>query len=385
LTPGVNHPLAPERTVVITDLAELRSYETEWRELAERRGNAFLTPEWFWSWMDSYRESVEPAVAATHRADGSLLGLMPLVVATTGRPRTLRFAGAAFADHLHPVCLPEDEARVASAAAAALTTTTGRWTLAVLDNIDTDSRWCQAFVSAPAVVGVSAYRDSVLPAIEFGPGGWDAYLTASSRNFREQARRLPRRLERVHRVSYRRTADESELDRDMRTFFALHDERWSARGGSSLKGARARIFLHHFARSALGRGWLRLWFLELDDVAVAAWYGWRVGDTYGYYQAGFDPKWSHMKVGFVLMVHTVHSAIDEGAGRYDMLLGDEAYKSRFGNTVRPVHTVTLSNSQPARIAAAAEAMLWRASRKSVPGLGSFPPALKRLLPTARRP
>ena len=369
---------------VITDPAALRSYESEWRELAERRDNAFITPEWFWAWLDSYGEATEPAVLAARRVDGSLLGLMPLVAATTRRPRTLRFAGAAHADHLHPVCLQEDEETVASAAAAALSEVGGRWTVAVLDNVDSGARWWRALARAPSVVGVVAHRDTVLPVIDLGADGWEGYLAKRGRNFREQAVRYPRRLERRYRVSYRRTTDESELDRDMATFFRLHDARWDARGGSSLAGERARSFQLDFARSALRRGWLRLWFLELDGTAVAAWYGWRLGDKYAYYQAGFDPAWEHLSVGFVLLVHTVRSAIEEGASQYDMLLGDESYKARFTNTKEPVRTVTLSRSRSAHLATAAEACIWKSSRRLPAGLRSLPPGIGALLPTARR-
>jgi CelD/BcsL family acetyltransferase involved in cellulose biosynthesis len=369
---------------VMTDRPALRSLEPEWRELAERRDNAFITPEWFWASLDSYGESTEPAVLAARRADGSLLGLMPLVVETTGRLRTLRFAGAAYADHLHPVCLQEDEDMVASAAASAISEVGPRWTIAVLDNVDAGARWWRVVARAPLVMGVVVYRDTLLPIIELGTDGWEGYLASRGRNFREQARRYPRRVEREHRVSYRRTVDESELDRDMAIFFRLHDARWDTRGGSSLSGQRARSFHLDFARSALRRGWLRLWFLEVDGAAVAAWYGWRLGGRYAYYQAGFDPAWKHLSVGFVLMVHTVRSAIEEGASQYDMLLGEESYKARFSNSSEPIRTVTLSRSRYAHFLTAAEACMWKGSRRLPPGLRSLPPAIGALLPTARR-
>ena len=64
-------------------------------------------------------------------------------------------------------------------------------------------------------------------------------------------------------------------------------------------------------------------------MAVAGWYGWRVGDRFSYYQAGFDPAWSRYSVGFLLLAETVREAIAEGAAEYDLLLGDEAFKARF--------------------------------------------------------
>ncbi len=372
-----------QRTMVLADPGELRSVEAEWRMLAERRGNAFLTPEWFWSWLEHYGESAEPVVSATMRPDGTLQGVIPFVLARAGRPRTVRFAGASLADHLHPVCLPEDEEPVAAAAFSALAAIGARWRLAVLDNVDVGARWYEALGRPPFVAQV-AFRESSLPAIELSSEGWDGYLASRSRNFRDQARRYPRRLEREHQVSYRMTSNESELGRDMETLFALHDARWTSRGGSTLTSSRARAFHLDFARAALARGWLRLWLLEVDGAAVAAWHGWRVGDTYAYYQAGFDPAWERLSVGFVLLVHTVRSAIEEGASRYDMLLGDERYKGRFANTERSICTVMLSRSQPARLLVGAEAQAWRASRSLPEGLRGSASTIAAMLPGGRR-
>jgi CelD/BcsL family acetyltransferase involved in cellulose biosynthesis len=367
-------------TEVITDRTALRGCEPEWRELAERRGNAFITPEWFWSWLASYGEEARPAVIVVRRQDGTLVGLLPFVVASRGRPRTLRFAGASHADHLHPVCLQADEEVVATAAAAAMSELDRNWTVAALGHVDADARWWRALAREPLFVGVAASRDSVLPVIDLGRDGWEGYLATRGRNFREQARRYPRRLGRGHEVSYRRTADDSELDRDMATFFRLHDARWHGRGASGLTGERVRNFQLGFARSALSQGWLRLWFVELDGDPVAAWYGWRVGNRYAYYQAGFAPEWAHLSVGFVLMVHTVRSAIEEGAAQYDMLLGEESYKARFTSAGDPVRTVSLSRSRSAQLLIAADACMWKHSRRLPPRLRSLPRAI-----AARRP
>jgi CelD/BcsL family acetyltransferase involved in cellulose biosynthesis len=374
---------APPRAEVISDRSALRGLEAEWRELAELRENAFVTPEWFWAALGAYGDEVEPAVIAARRTDGSLAGLLPLVLANSGRLPALRFAGAAHADHLHPVCAAQDEECVASAAGAALAGIDG-WALVVLDNVNADAHWWRALGRGRGVVGVIGHRDKVLPAVDFGAADWDGYLAARGRNFREQARRYPRRLERHHGVNYRQTTDESELERDMETFFSLHDARWRDRGGSSLIGERARRFQRDFALAALKAGWLRLWFLEIDGAPAAAWYGWRIGSRYAYYQAGFDPSFARLGVGFVLMVHTVRAALEEGVTHYDMLLGDEPYKSRFTNTNEHVRTVTASRSRAGYLMSAMEAYMWRGSRMLPQRIRRLPGGLGDRLPSARR-
>ncbi|HEX5224269.1 MAG TPA: GNAT family N-acetyltransferase [Solirubrobacteraceae bacterium] len=321
-------------------------------------------------------------VVSARQEDGSLLGLLPLALSSSGRLPTLRFAGATHADYLHPVCRRGDDERVASAAGRALVGIDD-WSLVVLDNVTAGAGWWQTLGRDAGAVGLAGYRDSVLPAIEFAGADWNEYLAGRGRSFREQARRYPRRLERHHRVSYRRTTEESELERDMTTFFSLHDARWGTRGGSSLAGERARRFHLDFALSALRQGWLRLWFLEVDGAPAAAWYGWRIGSRYAYYQAGFDPRFSSLAVGFVLMVHTVRAALEEAASTYDMLLGDEPYKARFCNDSRDVRTVTLSRSRAGYLATAVEASLWKGSRLLPPRMRHLPRGIGQRLPSAR--
>ena len=128
-----------------------------------------------------------------------------------------------------------------------------------------------------------------------------------------------------------------------------------------------RAFHRDFAAAALERGWLRLWLVEVEGRAVAAWYGWRLGPVYSYYQAGFDPDWGDASVGLVLLAHTVRAAIEEGAGEYDLLLGDEPYKARFADSEREVETLVLTPAlHPRRLAMAAEAGVRRGAARLSP-------------------
>jgi CelD/BcsL family acetyltransferase involved in cellulose biosynthesis len=172
---------------------------------------------------------------------------------------------------------------------------------------------------------------------------WEDYLAGRSRNFRSQLGRKRRALEREGTVEFRLAGAAGDgLDRDLDEFLRLHEARWSLRGGSESITDRSQRFHRLFAHAADAHGWLRIWLLELDGRAIAAWYGWRIGTKYAYYLAGFDPAWSRYSVGQLLLAHTIESAFEEGAQEYDLLLGDEAYKARYAQTARPVRTVALT-------------------------------------------
>jgi CelD/BcsL family acetyltransferase involved in cellulose biosynthesis len=352
-----------------------------WRELALTTGNAFLLPEWFAAWRRVYGDDAgEPAIAADTGPDGSLRGLMPFV--RTGR--RLRFAGASLGDRFGPVAGTADEERVAAAAAGALE----KRDYLVLDHVDRGASWPGAIEAEAGLRRVTG-RSDVLPSIALDGLDWEGFLAGRSRNFRSQIRSKERRLARDHELTYRRTERSEDLDRDLDAFFALHDARWTDRGGSSISTERARLFHREFAAALLELGWLRLWFLELDGEAVAVWYGWNVGGRYAYYLAGLEPDRQQLSVGFVLLAHTVREAIAEGAREYDLLRGSEAYKDRFATERREVETVVLAPARSRALTAARmEAMAWRRSRSLPEGLRTAGSGLYRragrLMPTARR-
>lgn len=380
----------PENVELITELSALRAIADPWRDLAESRGNAFVTPEWFFAWFNHYGEGHQPMVPVVWHEDGSLAGLMPLVLSLSNRPRTLRFAGANLGDRFHPVAAEGDEERVARAAAAALDRERRRWSTLVLENVDVAASWPQCLAEAsPAPLAVIDLPPAVLPFISFSGMTWEEFQQTRSKNLRSQRGRKRRKLEREHDIHIRRSEGPDEVRGDMVTLFRLHDLRREPLGGSSLASETARAFHRDFATAALKRGWLRLWFLEANGEPVAANYDWRLKGTYSYYQAGFDPAWSRYSVGSVLEDHRLRAAIDEGAEEFEFLAGDEAFKLRQATGVRRVHTLMAVRAlHPARLLATAEARLRRAARALPPNVRSrvrnLSGALLERSPTARR-
>jgi CelD/BcsL family acetyltransferase involved in cellulose biosynthesis len=350
----------------VADLASLGPLETEWRALAVRRGNGFLTPDWFGAWVEHYGEEQVPFVPLLRGPEGELRGLLPLALPRSGHPRVCRIAGANLGDRFHPVSEPGDEAEVAAAAGEALAEAPEPWSVLSLDHVQVDEPWVEALAEATGRrLSTRSRIAAPLPLIDISAHeSWDAYLGTRSSNFRQQVRRFARRAAREVDLRIRRTETTEELDADMGLFFDLHDKRFTERGGSSLTAERARSFHLDFAAAALEQGWLRLWFLELDGSPAAAWYGWRLGERYSYYNSGFDPAFASLSPGLVLISAVIESAFDEGAAEFDFLLGEESYKYRFAEREPTVSDVTLARSlpHPASVVTAAEYGARRAGR-----------------------
>jgi CelD/BcsL family acetyltransferase involved in cellulose biosynthesis len=376
----------PMRAQIASTDDALAAIEDGWRRLAEAQGNAFVGPDWFHAWLRHYGLAAQPAVVAVHGPGDVLIGVLPLASTRhLGRP-VLRFAGASLGDCFHPVAIPGHEADVARVAGEAIATSSEMPPAMLLENAQGSDSWIDGLASARPGMLKARYRTAPLPYIRLPSEGWEHYLAAKSRNFRNQVGRKRRMLERGHVLRFRRTQTQAELGEDLETFFDLHEARWQSRGGSEALTADSRDFHRDFARVALSRGWLRLWFLELDEETVAAWYGWRVGPRYSYYQGGFSPRRARESVGFVLLAHTIRSAFEEGAEQYDLLLGGENYKARFATDTREVQTIALGpRTDPVAMRLRAEAALWHAGRRLSPSLrASAASAYRRIAMVGKR-
>lgn len=307
-----------------------------WRALAELRSNPFSTPEWYFAWLESHPEE-EPFLIVWPGGGGELRGVLPLTRTKLGPLSQIGFAGVERSDWLTLACAPEDEEAMAAGAGELLRRLRAEWHLLFLQRLDAGPsgagrpRWLDALASH-----ARRRRGDVLPFIAFDEGGFPGYLAGRSRNFRSQLGRRRRKLERECGMSFRMTARETELGPDMEAFFAMHDERWRGRGGSQALSADAKDHHRRFAAAALKRGWLRLWIAEADGEPGAAWYGWRIGDRYCYSLSGLRHAYESYGLGTVLLAHTIEQAAEEGAGIYDLMWGDEAYKARFETDRRNV-------------------------------------------------
>jgi CelD/BcsL family acetyltransferase involved in cellulose biosynthesis len=316
----------------VRDLSDLE--EVEWDQLAQRCGNVFATREWISTWWEVFAGRGSLMFFACRGVDGRLVALLPMYVCPDGQKRELRFLGQQEADRLGPVCAPGDRLAAADAMRRALHESRACFDVFVGDDLPEQDGW-------GAAIGARRVGRTSSPVLHADGRVWNAFLATRSANFRQQVRRRERRLARGYGLRYRLTEDAARLDADLDVLLHLHEGRWG-RASRSFAGSR-ETFHRAFAAKALERGWLRLWIAELDGRAAAAWYGFRYGGAEWYYQAGRDRRYDELSIGFVLLAHTIRTALDDGVEEYRLLRGDEAYKMRFADGDAPLETVRLAS------------------------------------------
>jgi len=356
---AVRPPASPDvdaelRTEAVDDLDALRD---DWTALAERADSAFATWEWATTWWRHYGAGHVPMLHACRDGEDRLIGILPLCRGSLRGLRTVRFIGHGVSDQLGPVCAPADRPAVARALRRVLDASPG-WDAFLAERMAARDGW-------GALLAGYRVRREPSPTLSLRGRTWDEFLAARSQNFRQQVRRRERKLERERGLRFRLATDPDRLDDDMTTLFALHAARWGDLSRSFL-GTRGE-FHREFAARALERGWLRLWFAELDGAPAAAWYGLRFARDDYFCQSGRDPREEASSVGFVLLSHTIRDAFAAGQDTYRLLRGGETYKDRFADGDAPVDTLVTPHgvAGSAAVAAVLAATRWRPGRRIV--------------------
>lgn len=326
---------------VVEQSDEFAAMREEWNELLSSSTSdcLFLRWEWLYTWWRHFGHD-KRLLIITVRSGSRLIAIAPLTV--TG-PRLdpfpfplVEFAGAGSigSDYLDFIIRRSYEAQAVGALVGFLAakgvsvrlsrvkeeSTPG----AVLTRELADERW--ECLKVPT---------DVCPFIDLSGRSWDSYLGSLGPRHRYNFRRRLRNLQKRYEVRFE-YADSEENRRDaLRHLVNLHVMRWKQRGGSNaFSHPGVWIFHEELSRLALERGWLRLFVLKLNGEPAAAFYGFRYGGTFHFYQSGFDPRFRQHSVGLVTLGLTIQKAIEEGADEYDLLHGNESYKFLWANNVR---------------------------------------------------
>ena len=124
-------------------------------------------------------------------------------------------------------------------------------------------------------------------------------------------------------------------------------------GPAPAYSGRDASFHRAFAQAAFRRGWLRLWFLELDGIPVAAWHGYRFAGSSRTTAGRLEPGVAEGSVGTILLSHTIRAAAEDGMDEYRLLRGDETYKSRWATSDHGLVSLVAGNGRAGAMAAIA--------------------------------
>jgi CelD/BcsL family acetyltransferase involved in cellulose biosynthesis len=317
------------RTEVVTEVAGLASMRAEWDTLAVAAGRPYSAPGWALPWWSSVRPPGAELRAVTVWDSAVLVGLAPWYVT---RDRfgiaTWRLLADVTSSFVEPLAAPGRRVAVAAALACALRDADPDVDVLSMSAVPQADGWATLLRREwagwrPTLAPVSTTR---APYVDVPDGGYDAWLSGRSRNFRQQVRARQREFARAG-GTFRRAVTPDQTATAVDDFVRLHLDRWQQRGGSSALSPAVVAMVHEVARS-LDATRLHLWTAEVGGTAVGTAVLVAAGDEVHYWLGGFDEEWARCSPSLLLLVEAVRHAAQYGYRRLSLGPGTASYKYR---------------------------------------------------------
>jgi CelD/BcsL family acetyltransferase involved in cellulose biosynthesis len=325
------------RTRILSTFDELVSIAADWTQLHERCSDStpFQCPEWLLSWIEVFLPNQLRVVEV--REGDRLAGLAPLLIYPRDSERVLAFAGGGVSDYLTLLLQPGNETEVFHEICCALEEDRG-WSLLELTDVSRNSglhtiRELRAYTEEHDSCSVT-----VLP-----PTGEELLRLFSERQ-RANLRNARSRLERAGGGEFEVATPETLPD-FLAELFELHTLRWSAVNRPGVVQDKCVQGFHILSSGRLlASGRLRLYRLRVQGRTAAIIYSLFQGDTVYCYLQGFDPGFSFISPGTLLIFFLMQDAVRLGMRRFDFLRGREPYKQHWRPQVE--HTFRISVPHP---------------------------------------
>jgi CelD/BcsL family acetyltransferase involved in cellulose biosynthesis len=342
----------------IATAAEFARLGAEWGDLFQRANpeNIFLSFGWMSTWWKHFGKG-QLAVIAVRDSAGRLVAVAPFCIARSSTGLGARRLGFLADEHVgsdYLNVLADTAFGAAAVAEIARTLFAHRRLWDYIELRDTaDSPLMAALSTELLSRGMRVFETTrrVCRYIPLPPT-FEKYLAGISTGLRANYRRRWRALQREHQAECLAVSGAAELERHFPALIALHRMRFEQREADSAFLAPGVPEFHAEAMRVLAaEGFARLFLLKAGGDAVAAIYGFSVGQTFQFYQCGMHPGWVRYGLGQVLIGNAIEQNIAAGHATFDFLRGDESYKTQWADRSRENATLRFFDQRPASVMA----------------------------------
>jgi CelD/BcsL family acetyltransferase involved in cellulose biosynthesis len=315
----------------------------EWDALAVAARRPYSAPAWLLAWWRNAAPAGSLLRIVAVRDGESLVGIAPFYAYRWRRgPWAYALAGTDITSRIEPLARAGAEADVARLVAETLQSADPHPDLVHLEGVDATSPWPELLRAHwPGGRPWLHHRPSTpAPTVALNADDLDGWLKARSSNFRQQMRRMRRKLEKEG-ATFRVATTPEEIDRDLAEFVRLHTARWDWRGGSMSMTPGADEMLREAGHALVADGRFRLTSVEVDGRTINCQLHVAAGGEVSYWNGGFDDEYASFKPSLVGLVDAIGDALARGDERFDLGPGAQDYKYRLSDGEDVLEWMTL--------------------------------------------
>ena len=184
---------------------------------------------------------------------------------------------------------------------------------------------------------INISNEDVTPKIQI-PNSWDDYLNSLKKKHRHEIRRKIRRLYNYGKVEELEVRDYNGVREHLDDFFVLH--RISSSEKQNFMTIERESFFRDIALKLCHQGILRLRFLIVNSIKVAASMSFVNHEVEYLYNSGYNPDFNDLSVGILNHVFSIRKSIKENNNVFDFMRGNEMYKYRLGGIDEHIFKLT---------------------------------------------
>jgi CelD/BcsL family acetyltransferase involved in cellulose biosynthesis len=320
---------------VVTEPSKFYALKESWNALANKLANPFLRFEWFEAALKAYTENATLTIFVIS-AGGELKGIAPFVVQNSevvGRRRILGYQtgepnGLLYADEKSLVALCEyilkDKRPL------------------VIMRLNAESAELQALKHGPRAGGLLIVREkNTLTARVHLQADWAKFQGKMPKKSRTTIQQKRRAAEREGALALEAISPgEVDVDGHLQELFRVEASGWKRDQGTAMSvHSPTRQFFTEYARKAACLGFLRMFFLRLNSVNIAALLAVQRGDKLWCLKQGYDERWSKYAPGILLTHEVLRYASTSGLSACELLGSAETWQKRWPIEVDEYTTV----------------------------------------------
>jgi len=323
-----------------TSLENLAPHAERWNALLRLSpgDTLFLTWEWLSAWNTYVAHAIPLFVVAVFDQDEQLQAFLPLYQSSLQlfkcisykclRPMGDCHCGAEYPDI---IAAPGNLTEALTCIQGCLEKHRKKWDCLYFRYISGTSEAVSRLARLTGGSGAFFRRREIVFSSIALPGTIEEYNQNKLGSLYFVIRRQQKKLEQRGSLSMTLCREEQDLPSYLDNLFDLHAKRWQSVGqkGSFVRRPLMRDFYAGFAVTALRRGWLKIFSLQIDGVTLAVQIGYLYHGVFYQMQEGFDPD-GPGGLGNVLRHAVINWCIANKVKEYDNLGGDEEHKLKWG-------------------------------------------------------
>jgi CelD/BcsL family acetyltransferase involved in cellulose biosynthesis len=322
---------------ILSQSAEFDALYSQWNELfGISRATVFQSHEWLRTWWTHFETPALRLNIVLFLRDNTLIGIAPLFIEkhkVFGIPvvRRLQFIGRGITDYVDLIIRPGYEDVVLAEFTGYLRSHHAEWDVFDIEDVNESSLCVKLLPDLLNTNGIRtySYQGNVCPYVDL-PATTDLLVTGMDQTTKHEFRRKLKRLQKNYKpyvLLFSRPED--DIERAIRMFALIHGGRWTGLGyPSAFDDEKHQAYHVEFSRKFARRGWLRMFFLMVDDEPVSVSYGFNYRKRIYMYQSNAHASDDVMKCspGSIIRKIAMVGGIEEGMEIFDYLRGDEIYK-----------------------------------------------------------